>query len=142
MFSQFLSFSNIDKRCCSGYPVIDDGRFYTDATVSFLRQFGYRAYGAYSWREADAIIGTGVDLVILGSMGQSDQSAILEERITRSVKGVIFSLLTGSLLGSIVGVLIMLITQKDMKLAIPFGPFLSIGAITYVFGAPDNLFIL
>jgi leader peptidase (prepilin peptidase)/N-methyltransferase len=35
--------------------------------------------------------------------------------------------------GSIVGILVVLRTKKDMKLAIPFGPFLSIGAMAYVF---------
>ena len=75
-------------------------------------------------------------------MGGGDIKLLAMIGAFTGVKGVIFSLLLGSLLGSIVGVLIMLITQKDMKLAIPFGPFLSIGAITYIFGAPDNLFIL
>jgi leader peptidase (prepilin peptidase)/N-methyltransferase len=39
----------------------------------------------------------------------------------------------GSVLGSIVGIPLMLIKKADRKLAIPFGPFLSAGALIYVY---------
>lgn len=49
-------------------------------------------------------------------------------------KGVLFTILCSSLIGSIVGVTLMLISSKaDSKYAVPFGPFLSLGAIIYVF---------
>ena len=48
-------------------------------------------------------------------------------------QGVIFTVFASSVLGSCVGITIMLIKGKNMKFAIPFGPFLSIGAIAYVF---------
>jgi leader peptidase (prepilin peptidase)/N-methyltransferase len=48
-------------------------------------------------------------------------------------KGVIFTIFTSSVVGSCVGITMMLIKGKNMKFAIPFGPFLSIGAIAYVF---------
>jgi len=48
-------------------------------------------------------------------------------------KGVIFTVFASSVMGSCVGITIMLIKGKNMKYAIPFGPFLSIGAIAYVF---------
>jgi len=48
-------------------------------------------------------------------------------------QGVIFTVFASSVMGSCVGITIMLIKGKNMKFAIPFGPFLSIGAIAYVF---------
>lgn len=48
-------------------------------------------------------------------------------------QGVIFTVFASSVIGSCVGISIMLIKGKNMKYAIPFGPFLSIGAIAYVF---------
>jgi leader peptidase (prepilin peptidase) / N-methyltransferase len=48
-------------------------------------------------------------------------------------KGILFTLFFSSLVGSAVGVVLMAATRKDMKLAIPFGPFLSIGAMSWVF---------
>jgi leader peptidase (prepilin peptidase)/N-methyltransferase len=46
--------------------------------------------------------------------------------------GVLFIILCSSLIGSIVGVALMLISSADSKYAVPFGPFLSLGAIIYV----------
>lgn len=47
--------------------------------------------------------------------------------------GCWMSLTIGSILGSILGLLYMLITRSDRSLKIPFGPFLAVGAIVYVF---------
>ena len=49
------------------------------------------------------------------------------------IQGVVFSLMTGSLLGVLVGLPLMLIKGEDARYAIPFGPFLSFGALIYVF---------
>ena len=48
-------------------------------------------------------------------------------------QGVIFTIFASSVVGSCIGITMMLIKDKNMKYAIPFGPFLSIGAIAYVF---------
>jgi leader peptidase (prepilin peptidase)/N-methyltransferase len=48
------------------------------------------------------------------------------------IKGVLFSLVSGSLLGSLVGIPLMIIKHADTKYALPFGPFLSLGAALYV----------
>ena len=51
-------------------------------------------------------------------------------------KGVLFTLFASSALGTIVGIGIMMATGKNMKLAVPFGPFLSAGAVAYIFFGP------
>ncbi|MFZ3071719.1 MAG: prepilin peptidase [Thermodesulfobacteriota bacterium] len=48
-------------------------------------------------------------------------------------KGVLFTLMASSLIGSSVGVFFMLFRGKGSKFAVPFGPFLSLGALLYVF---------
>ena len=48
-------------------------------------------------------------------------------------KAVIVTILLSSLIGSIVGIGIMLLKGKDFKCAIPFGPFLSLGAVISLF---------
>ncbi len=48
-------------------------------------------------------------------------------------KGVIFTLMASSLIGSLIGIFLMLFRGKGGKDAIPFGPFLSLGALLYVF---------
>ena len=48
-------------------------------------------------------------------------------------KAVILTILLGSLIGSIIGVIVMMLKGKDLKYAIPFGPFLSLGAAFALF---------
>jgi len=48
-------------------------------------------------------------------------------------KAVILTILLSSLIGSITGILIMVVKGKDFKYAIPFGPFLSLGAAISLF---------
>jgi leader peptidase (prepilin peptidase)/N-methyltransferase len=48
-------------------------------------------------------------------------------------KSLFFILFISSFLGAIVGITVMLVKGRDMKYAVPFGPFLSAGAIAYLF---------
>jgi len=48
-------------------------------------------------------------------------------------KSVILTILLSSFIGSITGILIMVLKGKDFKYAIPFGPFLSLGAVIALF---------
>ena len=48
-------------------------------------------------------------------------------------KAVLFIIFASSLLGSVIGVSIMLLQKKDSKFAIPFGPYLALGAVLYIF---------
>ncbi len=52
-------------------------------------------------------------------------------------KGVLLTLILASMVGAIVGAVLMAVTGKDSKYAIPFGPFLSLGAFIYLlYGDP------
>jgi leader peptidase (prepilin peptidase)/N-methyltransferase len=48
-------------------------------------------------------------------------------------KAVIATIFISSLLGSAVGLLMIMLKGKDRKYAIPFGPFLAIGAVIFLF---------
>jgi leader peptidase (prepilin peptidase)/N-methyltransferase len=48
-------------------------------------------------------------------------------------KSLFFIIFVSSFLGAIVGLTVMLIKGKDMKYAVPFGPFLSMAAVAYIF---------
>lgn len=48
-------------------------------------------------------------------------------------QGILFTLFAASAIGTIVGLLAMIRSGKGMRLAIPFGPFLSLGAVIYLF---------
>ncbi len=55
-------------------------------------------------------------------------------------KGVILTIFASSAAGTLIGVTLMLAKGKNMKLAIPFGPFLSMGAITYIFYGQEIIY--
>ncbi|NOS35306.1 MAG: prepilin peptidase [Deltaproteobacteria bacterium] len=48
-------------------------------------------------------------------------------------KGVIVTIFAGSLVGAVLGTLLMAVKGRDSKYAIPFGPFLALGAVIYLF---------
>lgn len=48
-------------------------------------------------------------------------------------QSLLFVLLVSSLTGAAVGITVMIVRGQDMKYAVPFGPFLSLGAIAYLF---------
>ncbi len=49
------------------------------------------------------------------------------------IKGVFFTLLLSSFLGSLIGLLLIAAHKKDMASRLPFGPYLSAAAICYIF---------
>ena len=55
-------------------------------------------------------------------------------------KAVILTILLSSLIGSMVGIIIMVLKGKDFKYAIPFGPFLSLGAVIALFYQNEIIF--
>jgi len=78
------------------------------------------AYG-YQWLTGKEGMGGG-DIKLLAMMG-----AFL------GWKSISFIIFASSLVGSVVGISMMLVQKKDSKLAIPFGPYLALGSIIYIF---------
>jgi leader peptidase (prepilin peptidase)/N-methyltransferase len=76
---------------------------------------------SYQWLTGKEGMGGG-DIKLLAMMG-----AFL------GWKSVLFIVFASSLIGSVVGITIMLVQKKDSKLAIPFGPYLAFGAVLYIF---------
>jgi len=52
-------------------------------------------------------------------------------------KSILFIIMVGSFSGVLVGIPIMLFKKKGRKYAIPFGPFLSLGAVSYLLYGPE-----
>jgi leader peptidase (prepilin peptidase)/N-methyltransferase len=55
-------------------------------------------------------------------------------------KGVLLTIFLSSAIGTLCGLLVMIRSGKNMKLAIPFGPFLAIGAMIHIFFGKELLF--
>ncbi len=58
-------------------------------------------------------------------MGGGDIKLLAMIGALLGLEGVIFTIFTASALGSLIGLALMFYTSSDMKLAVPFGPFLS-----------------
>ena len=52
-------------------------------------------------------------------------------------KGVVFTIMASSLIGTLVGLILMVRAGKGIKMAVPFGPFLAMGAIIHLFFGPQ-----
>ncbi len=76
---------------------------------------------------------TGVD-----GMGFGDIKLLALIGVVIGWKGVIFTVFMGSAVGTLAGLTVMAVGAKGgLKLKIPFGPFLSLGAIGYLFFGPE-----
>lgn len=87
--------------------------------------FGYFSFWSlsrlYAFFAAEEGLGGG-DVKLMGLIG-----AVL------GFRGVLTTILLGSLLGSIVGVVTIMVLHKTKKFPIPFGPFLAVGAFASMF---------
>jgi len=56
-------------------------------------------------------------------------------------EGVLFVIFLSSILGSVIGISIIIAKKGDLKYALPFGPFLSIAAVVYIFTGGFKVFL-
>lgn len=67
-------------------------------------------------------------------MGGGDIKLLAMIGAAVGLKGIFFTIFSASLLGTMAGVLMMLYNRtSDIQFKIPFGPFLSAGAVLYIF---------
>jgi leader peptidase (prepilin peptidase)/N-methyltransferase len=52
-------------------------------------------------------------------------------------KSILFTILVSSIAGAVVGLLAMKLQRADRHLEVPFGPFLALGAVVYLFYGPQ-----
>ncbi len=66
-------------------------------------------------------------------MGGGDLNLLAMMGAFFGVKSILIILLLGSLLGAVIGILLIIVNGKDMKYEIPFGPFLCAAGLLYLF---------
>jgi leader peptidase (prepilin peptidase)/N-methyltransferase len=55
-------------------------------------------------------------------------------------QSILFIIMIGSITGAVIGIAAMVIKKKGRRYAIPFGPFLSLGAVSYLFLGKEIIF--
>jgi len=105
--------------------------------------------GAHGWQDAavGACVGGGVLLLIMGAywlvrreegMGMGDVKLVaMMGAFLGAVPAVPFILFVASVIGALVGVPLVLLGQRGLRTALPFGPFLALAAMIYVLHGPE-----
>jgi leader peptidase (prepilin peptidase)/N-methyltransferase len=139
-----LALSLIDLR---HYIIPDEFSIYSVpvgvAGAALLGWLGYT--GAPTWQASvvGALVGGGVLGAAMGAywlvrreegMGLGDVKLLAMLGAWFGATGAIFSLFVASVIGSVVGLAIVAVRRQSLRLALPFGPFLALGAAVWLFG--------
>ncbi len=57
-------------------------------------------------------------------------------------QSLFFVVFASSIIGAVVGITLILLKGKNMKYAVPFGPFLALGSVLYLFAGKELMFFL
>jgi len=96
-----------------------------------------------------ALLGGGSLLLVAGfyylltkqeGMGLGDVKLLAMMGAFLGWQSILFIIMIGSITGAAIGVAAMVIKKKDRKYAIPFGPFLSLGAVAYLFYGQEIIY--
>lgn len=130
-----ITFIDID------YQIIPDVISLPGIVIGFLASF-LVGYITYKESLIGIILGGGLLLSVAWGyylltkkegMGGGDIKLLAMLGAFLGWKGVIVTILAASAIGTLAGIAVALRTGGGRKLAIPFGPFISLGAILYVF---------
>ena len=102
---------------------VNPDRSFFDALLGLLMGGGSLwavAYVYYAWKKVEAM--GGGDIKLLAWIG-----ALLGWR------GIPFVILSASLVGAVVGMVVSIQTKGGLQAKIPFGPYLALGALLYIF---------
>lgn len=56
-------------------------------------------------------------------------------------KSILFIIMVASFSGALAGIMVMIVKNKDRRYAIPFGPFLSLGALSYLLYGREIIYL-
>jgi leader peptidase (prepilin peptidase)/N-methyltransferase len=78
-----------------------------------------------------------IALISKGGMGGGDIKLIAMIGAFLGWHGTLFTIFSSALLGAVVGIMLMVLGKKGRKDKVPFGPFLSFGAILFMLSGDD-----
>ncbi len=130
-----ITFIDID------HQIIPDVITYPGIVIGFFSSFVV-GYVTYKESLMGIVLGGGVLLLVASGyyfltkkegMGGGDVKLLAMIGAFLGWKAAIFTIFVGSAIGSILGIAVALRTQEGRKTAVPFGPFLGLGALLFLF---------
>lgn len=134
-----ITFIDID------HQIIPDVITYPGIVLGFLSSF---VTGHITYKDSlmGIFLGGGILLLVASAyyyltkkegMGGGDVKLLAMIGAFLGWKGAVFTIFVGSAVGTVLGIAVALRTQGGRKTVVPFGPFLSLGALLYLFHGPE-----
>jgi len=127
------------------HQIIPNVITYPGIVIGFVASF-FVGFIGYKESFLGIVLGAGILLVVYygylfltkkEGMGGGDVKLLAMIGAFLGWKAVIFTIFIGSAVGTVLGIAVAMKTKKGRKAAIPFGPFLSLGALLYLFHGPE-----
>jgi leader peptidase (prepilin peptidase)/N-methyltransferase len=127
------------------HQIIPNMITYPGIIIGFAASF-FAGFVTYKESLLGIVFGGGILIVVASGyyfltkkegMGLGDVKLLAMIGAFLGWKAVIFTIFVGSAVGTVLGIAVALKTQKGRKAAVPFGPFLSLGALLYLFHGPE-----
>ena len=123
------------------YQIIPDAITYPGIVIGFLSSFFLKNI-TYKESLLGIAVGGGLLLLVASGyyfltkkegMGGGDVKLLAMIGAFLGWKAAIFTIMVGSAIGTVLGIAMAIRTQGGRSLAVPFGPFLSLGALLFIF---------
>ncbi len=115
-----------------------DGKHYTNTTLHFYHDRLLVSGVEHKLESLGPVSGHVFELVIpREAMGFGDVKFIAAIGAFLGWKSVYFTIASASMIGAIVGSVILILNKRHWSSKIPFGPYLALGAFVWMFAGPD-----
>lgn len=111
---------------------------YGETTLTFYYNRLLVEGDEYELEKLDTISGIVTEMVIpREAMGFGDVKFVAAIGAFLGMRAVYFTIMAGSVIGAIVGLLMIVIGKREWSARIPFGPYLALGGVVWIFFGPE-----